>query len=80
MSDKNYAKKDIYSHLPSGIFLTAGQIATFAQVDVRTVRIWLRIRKLRGYRLGRGWYIEREDFVRFWESFRRTKEEWEWSE
>jgi excisionase family DNA binding protein len=44
---------------------TIDQAAEFLQHSPRTVREWLRTRRLRGVKTGREWRIRQEDLVEF---------------
>lgn len=46
-------------------FLTTSDVASALQVTPGTVCEWIRLRKLRGFRIGRGWRVSVEDFEAF---------------
>lgn len=77
MSNKVLQRIGSYSRLPSHFLLTPGEIASFTRFQVDTVRRWLRLRKLRGFRIQGEWRILREDFVAFWEAHLRQLLEWD---
>lgn len=66
-----------YSDLTSCCFLTPGEISNFTRFRPNTVRRWLRLGKLRGFKVQGEWRVLREDFVVFWEMFLRQLLEWD---
>ena len=48
--------------------LTIEEVAERLQHSVRTVREWLRVRKLRGVKTGRDWRVREQDLEEFIQS------------
>jgi excisionase family DNA binding protein len=56
-------------------FLRPDEIAKQLDVEVETVRAWLRRGELTGYKLGNDWRVKPTDLQSFLEKRRNTKEE-----
>lgn len=54
---------DLSKH--TGRFVRPEQLAPYWGVHVETIRQWLRARKLKGAKVGRGWLIRTHDAVAF---------------
>ena len=46
-------------------YLTIEEVARRLNVEIPTVRRWLRTRRMAGYQFGRQWRVRIEDFERF---------------
>lgn len=56
-------------------FLRPDEIAKMLDVDIETVRVWLRKGELGGYKLGSDWRVKPSDLDTFLEKRRNVKEQ-----